>query len=98
MLGAAAAIVMGGVVTLAAPVSAQAAGPAGAAVTATTVVPYVLNDPAVLAAREIRDAGLQPVVNGRTTGAYVISQSPVPGRVVPVGTTVTIRTVVGPTP
>ena len=61
-------------------------------------VPYVTFDPAQEAINEIEAAGLIPVVRGAVTGAFVNTQSPVAGKIVPVGSTVTLVTIKGPTP
>jgi hypothetical protein len=71
---------------------------ASTAAAGTTTVPYVLFDPASLAISEIRSAGLVPVVRGQVRNSWVNTQSPLGGRVVTIGSTVTITTVTGPTP
>jgi hypothetical protein len=62
-------------------------------------VPYLFNEPVVLAERELKTAGLSWKLTGNVRqGAYVKSQSPFPGSFVPRGTVVDLFCVVGPTP
>jgi beta-lactam-binding protein with PASTA domain len=77
--------------------SAQTAAPTHAPA-ALVRVPAVTFDPAQEAINEIEAAGLVPVVHGAVTGAFVNTQSPVAGRTVPAGSTVTLVTIKGPTP
>ncbi|HVQ95363.1 MAG TPA: PASTA domain-containing protein [Mycobacteriales bacterium] len=79
-------------------VSARTPAAATAEIPTTTTVPWVLNDPAALAVRTIQRAGLLVDVRGPQRNAFVGTQSPAPGTVVPLGSTVTIATIVGPTP
>lgn len=63
------------------------------------MVPFVLFDSVRVADRQIRDAGLVPKFTGPTgAGAFVVSQAPLGGRIVDVGSTVKMRTRKGPTP
>jgi hypothetical protein len=61
-------------------------------------VPDVVFDPAAYAIQEIEDAGLASAVRGPVGGAFVNTQSPVAGKIVPCGSMVTIVTISGPTP
>lgn len=63
-------------------------------------VPFVKSLPASLAAKQVRDADLQPQFTGATqTGqSWVFAQSPMPGAIVNVGATVTMRLRNGPLP
>jgi hypothetical protein len=62
-------------------------------------VPYLFNEPVILAERELKEAGLSWKLTGNVRqGAYVKSQSPFPGVYVPPGTMIDLYCVVGPTP
>jgi beta-lactam-binding protein with PASTA domain len=82
---------------LAAPAMASSS-PHSVHAASTCQVPGVVFDPAALAVSEIEDAGLNPVVRGPIGGAFVNTQSPVAGRIVSCGSSVTIVTISGPTP
>jgi beta-lactam-binding protein with PASTA domain len=77
--------------------SAQTTAPAHAPA-ATVRVPAVTFEPAQEAINEIEAAGLVPNVRGPVSGAFVNTQSPVAGKTVQVGSTVTLVTISGPTP
>ena len=62
-------------------------------------VPYLFNEPVIVAEKELKSAGLSWTLAGNVRqGAYVKSQSPFPGVFVPPGTIVHLFCVVGPTP
>lgn len=61
-----------------------------------TIVPFVLNEPALSARQAVEAAQLVPKFTGGTD--WVSSQSPSPGHSVPRGTTVTMRLRDGPPP
>lgn len=62
-------------------------------------VPYLFNEPVIVAEKELKSAGLSWKLTGNVRqGAYVKSQSPFPGAFVPKGTVVDLFCVVGPTP
>ena len=74
--------------------AAQAVSPAS-----TCRVPGVVFDPVGLAVPEIEDAGLVPIIRGPAgPDDFVNTQSPVAGRFVTCGSTVTIVTLPGPPP
>jgi alpha/beta hydrolase fold len=63
------------------------------------IVPYVLNSPAAVAARDVRRVGLVPqFLDPQRTNSWVSSQSPQAGSRVDPGSTVKMRLRVGPTP
>jgi hypothetical protein len=72
--------------------------PGSATACELATVPYVVNDPTPAAADSVQLAGLVPKINGVWYNSYVVGQTPSPGRHVCVGSTVTLRTTVGPTP
>jgi beta-lactam-binding protein with PASTA domain len=62
-------------------------------------VPYLLNDPAILAEKELKAAGLSWKITGSTRQPnFVKSQNPEPGKSVPKGTVVVLFCQTGPTP
>lgn len=65
----------------------------------TCRVPGVVFDPVGLAVPEIEDAGLVPIIRGPAgSDDFVNTQSPVAGKSVTCGSTVTIVTLQGPPP
>ena len=65
-----------------------------------TTVPDVFELQGTIAAHLVQQAGLVPKFTGATnpTAAFVISQSPLAGKVVSRGSTVTMRLKIGPVP
>jgi hypothetical protein len=62
-------------------------------------VPYLLNEPVIVAEKELKSAGLSWTLAGDLRqGAYVKSQSPFPGVFVPPRTKIHLFCEVGPTP
>jgi hypothetical protein len=62
-------------------------------------VPYLLNEPTLVAEKELKQVGLSWKLTGDIRqGSYVKSQTPFPGKSVPKGTVVDLYCVVGPLP
>jgi len=62
-------------------------------------VPYLLNEPTILAEKELKSAGLSWKISGSTRQPnFVKSQNPEPGKSVAKGTVVDLFCQTGPTP
>jgi beta-lactam-binding protein with PASTA domain len=62
-------------------------------------VPYLLNEPTLLAEKELKAVGLSWKISGSVKQPnYVKNQEPAPGKSVAKGTTVDLYCVTGPTP
>jgi beta-lactam-binding protein with PASTA domain len=79
--------------------TALLAAPGNARVAATTTVPLVLELSSGVAAAKVANAGLKPKFTGVSgPNDYVAKQSPAPGKVVPVGSVVSMHLRTGPVP
>lgn len=93
-------LALGGMVFAAPAMASPQAHATPAVIPASTCrVPGVVFDPVGLAVPEIEDAGLVPIIRGPAgPDDFVNTQSPVAGRFVTCGSTVTIVTLPGPPP
>ncbi|HWC79561.1 MAG TPA: hypothetical protein VG756_06320 [Pseudonocardiaceae bacterium] len=88
-----------GSVAAAFPAAATPAADATVRPAATVAVPYELFSDTRTAVLELEWDGLVPNVRGPSgSSSYVTLESPVPGTVVPVGSTVTLNTTAGSPP